>query len=183
MKNTKDLIFSKEQHTAIIKINRPPNNFFDAELIKQIADLLENIDLDNSLRSVILCSEGKNFCAGADFSKSSFKENSNTYSKLYDQAIRLFKTKKPIISIIQGAAVGGGLGLALATDFRIGSKVRVDLNNVNDRIPSNLKGLLKDDPRGTLVDYKMTDGGGIGVVLELNDGSTSWFFADEIIRA
>ena len=122
MKNTKDLIFSKEQHTAIIKINRPPNNFFDAELIKQIADLLENIDLDNSLRSVILCSEGKNFCAGADFSKSSFKENSNTYSKLYDQAIRLFKTKKPIISIIQGAAVGGGLGLALATDFRIGSK-------------------------------------------------------------
>ena len=122
MKNTKDLIFSKEQHTAIIKINRPPNNFFDAELIKQIADLLENIDLDNSLRSVILCSEGKNFCAGADISKSSFKENSNTYSKLYDQAIRLFKTKKPIISIIQGAAVGGGLGLALATDFRIGSK-------------------------------------------------------------
>ena len=122
MKNTKDLIFLKEQHTAIIKINRPPNNFFDAELIKQIADLLENIDLANSLRSVILCSEGKNFCAGADFSKSSFKENSNTYSKLYDQAIRLFKTKKPIISIIQGAAVGGGLGLALATDFRIGSK-------------------------------------------------------------
>ena len=55
-------------------------------------------------------------------SKSSFKENSDTYSKLYDQAIRLFNTKKPIISIIQGAAVGGGLGLALVSDFRIGSR-------------------------------------------------------------
>ena len=82
MKNTKDLIVSKEQHTAIIKINRPPNNFFDAELIKQIADLLENIDLDNSLRSVILCSEGKNFCAGADFSKSSRMSPSPMISKL-----------------------------------------------------------------------------------------------------
>ena len=69
-----------------------------------------------------------------------------------------------------------------AMNFRIGSKVRVDLNNVNDRIPSNLKGLLKDDPRGTLVDYKMTDGKGIGFVLELSNGSKSWFFENEITR-
>ena len=69
-----------------------------------------------------------------------------------------------------------------ASNLRIGSKVRVDLDNLKDRIPTNLVGVLKKDPRGTLVDFKMTDGMGIGVVLELNDGSTSWFFEDEIAR-
>ena len=66
---------------------------------------------------------------------------------------------------------------------RIGSKVKVDLNRVIDRIPSRLVELLKKDPRGKVVDFKMTDATGLGVVLELSDGSTSWFFNDEVIRA
>ena len=67
-----------------------------------------------------------------------------------------------------------------ATNLRVGSKVRINLDNVKERIPSNLIELLKKDPRGTLVDFKMTDGQGIGVVLEFSDGTTSWFFDDEI---
>ena len=67
-----------------------------------------------------------------------------------------------------------------ATNLRVGSKVRIDLDSVRERIPASLVELLKNDPRGTLVDYKMTDGQGIGVVLEFSDGSTSWFFDDEI---
>ncbi len=69
-----------------------------------------------------------------------------------------------------------------ATLFRIGSKVRVDLDRVIDRIPSSLVKTLKADPRGSVRDYKMTDGQGIGVVLELSNGLTSWFFDDEITR-
>jgi len=119
MNNFKDIIFLKEGHTAFIKINRAPNNFFDSEMISQIADILEEMDKDISCRSIILHSEGKHFCAGADFTKSSFKNESDAYADLYDQAVRLFRTKKPIIAAVQGAAVGGGLGLALAADFRI----------------------------------------------------------------
>ena len=67
-----------------------------------------------------MCSEGKNFCAGANFGEDKdMHDKSHPYSKLYDQAVRLFRTNKPVIAVIQGAAVGGGLGLALSADFRI----------------------------------------------------------------
>ena len=114
-----DLVLSVQGHTAFIKINRPPNNYFDSNLISQIADFLEEQDKNIDCRSIILHSEGKHFCAGADFTKSSFKNESDAYAALYDQAVRLFRTTKPIIAVIQGAAVGGGLGVALAADFRV----------------------------------------------------------------
>ena len=70
-----------------------------------------------------------------------------------------------------------------ATDFKIGSKIRIDLDRVKDRIPNAMKEALKVDSRCTLVDFKMTDGQGIGVIVELNDGTRGWFFSDEITRA
>jgi len=64
---------------------------------------------------------------------------------------------------------------------RIGSKIKINIERVRDRIPSYLIEQLSEDPRGTGIDYKMTDGrGGIGVVLKMNDGSKQWFFEDEI---
>ena len=119
MNKSKDLEINKKSYTTYIKITRPPHNFFDASLISQIADILEEMDHYDKCRSIILHSEGKNFCAGANFTKSDFKDGGEVYPNLYKQAIRLFKTKKPIIAVIQGAAIGGGLGLALAADFRI----------------------------------------------------------------
>ena len=122
MTTNNELNYSIKKHTAYIKINRPPNNYFDASLIESIADILDNLDKETMCRSIILYSEGKNFCAGADFSKSNFIEGENIYENLYKQALRLFKTSKPIIAIVQGAAIGGGLGLALSADFRITCK-------------------------------------------------------------
>ena len=52
-----DLVFEFKDHTGYIKINRPPNNFFDAELIGEIADVLEEMDKDDECRSIILFSE------------------------------------------------------------------------------------------------------------------------------
>ena len=66
---------------------------------------------------------------------------------------------------------------------RIGAKIKVNLEKVRDRIPPNLIKQLETDPRGTVKDYKMTDGTGIGLVLELSDGTKSWFFQDEINNA
>ena len=63
---------------------------------------------------------------------------------------------------------------------RIGSKIKINIERVRDRIPSDLIEQLSKDPRGTVMDYKMTDGGGVGLVLKLNDGSQNWFFEDEV---
>jgi len=67
------------------------------------------------------------------------------------------------------------------TAITIGSKVRV--LRVRDRIPANLVAALKSDPTGTVKDYRVTDGKGIGVVVDLTAGGSTWFFEDEIAPA
>ncbi|MFM7268312.1 MAG: DUF2862 domain-containing protein [Cyanobium sp.] len=63
----------------------------------------------------------------------------------------------------------------------IGSKVRVI--RVRDRIPADLVSALKADPTGVVKDFRLTDGKGVGVVVQLAGGATSWFFDDEITPA
>ena len=60
----------------------------------------------------------------------------------------------------------------------IGSQVRI--TRVRDRIPADLVAILKSDATGTVRDFRVTDGNGIGVVVELNGGGSTWFFDDEI---
>jgi len=117
-----DITVELEGHVAIVEIHRPPNNFFDYELIRAIADTYEMLDADDDCRAVVLCSEGKHFCAGADFSaRESWGQTQldAQAGQLYREAARVFSARKPVIAAIQGAAVGGGLGLACSADHRI----------------------------------------------------------------
>src|SRR5213082_2745839 len=110
---------------ATVEIRRPPHNFFDSALIAEIGEAFERLDADPACRTIVLAAEGRSFCAGADFSKrmdtGTVQEaaRSGAGRHLYKEAIRLFRTKKPIVGAIHGAAVGGGLGLALLPDFRV----------------------------------------------------------------
>ena len=71
--------------------------------------------------------------------------------------------------------------MSQAAQITVGSKIRV--THVRDRIPQNLVDLLKKDASGTVKEFRTVDGKGIGVVVELSDGSTNWFFEDEIAAA
>jgi len=117
----------KSGHVALVEIRRPPNNFFDIPLIQEIAGAFESFDDDIDIRAVVLAAQGKAFCAGANFGDGSTldaqgrrpNEPGPGVAPLYVEGNRLFRTKKPIIAAVHGAAVGGGLGLAMVADFRV----------------------------------------------------------------
>ncbi len=110
-----------EGHVAIVEIQRPPNNYFDTGLIRSLADAMENLDSDPACRAAVLCSQGKHFCAGASFTSDDDapRGDNSLASDLYDEAVRLFATRTPVVAAVQGAAIGGGLGVAAFADFRV----------------------------------------------------------------
>ena len=108
-------------HVAVVTIDRPPHNHVSVDLMRDLAEALEAIDGEIALRCSVLQSEGKNFCAGADLVRSESAGGLGAVNPLYDQAVRLFSAKKPMVAAVQGAAVGAGLGLAVMADFRIAS--------------------------------------------------------------
>tara|TARA_Y100001968_G_scaffold303446_1_gene317616 strand:- start:139 stop:369 length:231 start_codon:yes stop_codon:yes gene_type:complete len=62
-----------------------------------------------------------------------------------------------------------------------GQRLRIELTKVKDRLPVALFEKLKKDPNGVWNGgYKMVDGNAFGLVLELNDGTKSWFFENEL---
>lgn len=120
-----DVAVTLRDHVVTLEIQRPPNNFFDHALIRDLADVLGDVDRTTDARVVLLCSQGKAFCAGANFApgQASVLDDSNPRGRnpLYEEAVRLFACRKPVIAVVQGPAIGGGLGLAVFADFRIAS--------------------------------------------------------------
>ena len=128
MKQHDDIGIETNGHVATIEIRRPPLNFFDIALIRQIADALDEIGDDMAIRAVVLAAQGKAFCAGANFAAppaDGEPEDADPASglgainHLYLEAVRIFRSPKPIIAAVHGAAIGGGLGLAVSADFRV----------------------------------------------------------------
>jgi enoyl-CoA hydratase/carnithine racemase len=108
---------------ATIEIRRPPHNFFDVKLIGAIASAYETLDKVDECRSIVLASQGKSFCAGANLGGNDASADAGTRDastgQLYREAVRLFRTSKPVVAAIHGPAIGGGLGLAVSADFRV----------------------------------------------------------------
>jgi enoyl-CoA hydratase/carnithine racemase len=107
---------------ALVELRRPPHNYFDVPLITAIADLYAELDADTGVRAIVLASEGRNFCAGANFGGDGERTEAITTGvagSLYAQGVRLFGVGTPVVAAVQGIAIGGGLGLAVSADFRV----------------------------------------------------------------
>jgi enoyl-CoA hydratase/carnithine racemase len=110
-----DVTITATDGVAIVEMDRGPNNFFDEEALSDLAEAVLGVDEDPAVRSLVLCSRGRHFCAGADLREAT----PQTIRRIYRHAFRLFTGRCPIVAAVQGAAIGGGLGLALAADLRI----------------------------------------------------------------
>jgi enoyl-CoA hydratase/carnithine racemase len=67
--SSEEIGVSIDGHVATVELRRPPNNFLDIELIGNLATALEGLDKNKEVRSIVLASAGKQFCAGANLIK------------------------------------------------------------------------------------------------------------------
>ena len=105
---------------ALLELQRPPHNFFDVALIGDINAQLSELAADGDCRAVVLAAAGRSFCAGARFQPDAGREGiEHKVAALYEEAKRMVRFAKPIVAAVHGPAIGGGLGVALACDFRV----------------------------------------------------------------
>tara|TARA_Y100000589_G_scaffold331321_1_gene384336 strand:+ start:5183 stop:5407 length:225 start_codon:yes stop_codon:yes gene_type:complete len=65
---------------------------------------------------------------------------------------------------------------------RIGSKVKITIDNLKDRLPAKLIKQISNNPHGIISGYKMTDGRSIGLIVKFQSGQENWFFPEELER-
>jgi enoyl-CoA hydratase/carnithine racemase len=115
-------------HVAVVELQAPPHNFFTVSLVEAIADALHSFEDDHTVRAAVLCSQGRSFCAGANFSSddgpvgdgsSDEPIGGPTTQRLYAAAARLCEVAIPFVAAVQGPAIGGGLGLAMTANLRV----------------------------------------------------------------
>jgi enoyl-CoA hydratase/carnithine racemase len=110
-----------EGYIAVVTFERPPANFLSPEMTGELADTLEAIGDDGTTRAVVLRADGKHFSAGADFTvrDAHGERQLIDIEELYRHAVRIFAQPVPLVACLHGAVIGGGLGLAMAADFRV----------------------------------------------------------------
>ena len=65
---------------------------------------------------------------------------------------------------------------------KVGSKIKINIDKVKDRIPDKLMNQISNNPKAIITGYKMTDGRSIGLIVKFQSGEENWFFPEEIER-
>ena len=117
------VIVSIDGDVGTITLRRPPHNLLTEPVLRELADAVQG--LAGKVRAAVLRSEGRSFCAGADFRSGdapdpteggAFEAQTRAF---YLQGARIFESPVPLVAAIGGAAIGAGFGLALACDIRV----------------------------------------------------------------
>src|SRR5579859_3034759 len=131
------LLYSVEEGIATITLNRPDRlNAFNTQMMREMIAAFDLTDADDAVRAVIVTGAGRGFCAGADLAAGGATFN---YSASADPAraearvggvqrdggglltLRIYDSLKPVIAAVNGPAVGVGVTMQLAMDFRMAS--------------------------------------------------------------
>jgi enoyl-CoA hydratase len=127
------LVDRPRPHTAVVTLNRPERmNSMALDAMTPLRDALREVSEDNDVRVVVLTGAGRGFCSGADQSGEKGRMPNTAglttptialraMELLDDIVLTLRRLHQPVIAAVNGAAIGGGLCLALACDIRVAS--------------------------------------------------------------
>ena len=128
----KELLTSRHGDTFVISLNRPEKlNAFTKTMQDELIRVFDYTDQKDDIKSVVITGEGRAYCAGADLvdgpNTFNYAEEGNRLSNDDHRdggglvALRIFRSKKPVIGAINGDAVGVGATMTLPMDIRIAS--------------------------------------------------------------
>lgn len=116
------LSWSIEEGVAIATISRPPANALSQGLIQDVNALLDAVEQDDAVRVILIHGEGRFFSAGADIKEFTSVQSGEEFGGLAKNGQIVFERlenfSKPVIAAIHGAALGGGLELAMGCHMR-----------------------------------------------------------------
>lgn len=119
---------STEDHIGTIVLNRPESrNAFTLEMLEECSDVLARFRDDRAIRVIVLTGAGESFCSGGDVKKMGrattvAERKSDLWKRMQSVPKMLATVDKPVIAMINGDAVGGGMDLALMCDIRVASE-------------------------------------------------------------
>ncbi len=125
--NYQTILVTKENGIATIKLNRPDAmNSVNEKMLEEFVEVTGALKNDDTVKVVVLTGAGRAFCAGGDLGAPMFSiSNSAEMIRLVEEfgklPLNLRSMPKPVIASVNGAAVGAGLGFALAADIIIAS--------------------------------------------------------------
>src|ERR1041384_8326144 len=112
--------FSKHDRIAVIAINNPPVNALSSRVPEGIKTAVHALEADPDVRAIVVIGGGRTFVAGADINE--FVEviaGRGPMPALHPTLTAIEDCSKPVVMAIHGAALGGGLELAMAGHYRV----------------------------------------------------------------
>ena len=118
------LLVANQGAVRVLTLNRPEKrNALNMALTRELLEALRAADADDSVGSIVLTGAGPGFCAGADLTEFKDLQNENLAEKRAELTMQLHlvfsRMRKPVVTAINGPAMGGGAGLAIAGDLAV----------------------------------------------------------------
>lgn len=126
MNSVANIKYAESKNFAQLTIDSPPANALSSSIIQEIDEFLDDIESNPKMKAVIIHGEGRFFSTGADIKEFTDINEPMQFSELSEKGQKVFerieKFHVPVIAAIHGAALGGGLELAMSCHMRIVAK-------------------------------------------------------------